>query len=241
MYFVPSAALGVGSSPIFAALANVGRGVAFGDRERFVRPLPASIDTGVGNKPHPVAPVGRTDGTSRNNKRLDGISLTLKTSADFFKGKPFSCSYKVILSEQHSSACHFSLLAGLYHASDSINVLANDPSGLYLPNCPKHLRPEVAVIVRSLSSSGERERLAWEAAREDCNFSPPRGEVCFSDVVITFRIWVMVFEYAAAKRVNLAVEQVLPPRPVGGDFRAADAAEKRGVSEPAHIFSFVVP
>lgn len=51
----------------------------------------------------------------------------------------------------------------------------------------------------------------------------------------------MVFEYAAAERVNLAVEQVLPPRPFGGDFRTADAAEKRGVSEPAHIFSFVVP
>lgn len=61
------------------------------------------------------------------------------------------------------------------------------------------------------------------------------------NVFITFGIWVMVFEYAAAERVNLAVEQVLPPRPVGCDFRAADAAEKRGVSEPAHIFSFVVP
>lgn len=44
----------------------------------------------------------------------------------------------------------------------------------------------------------------------------------------------MVFEYAVAERVNLAVEQVLPPRPVGGDFRAADAAEKRGVSEMFH-------
>ena len=38
----------------------------------------------VGNKPDAVPAVGRSDGTSRNNKRLDGITFSLKVAADGF-------------------------------------------------------------------------------------------------------------------------------------------------------------
>lgn len=47
--FVASFTVGVGRSPIFAAIASVGRSDAFGDRLRFMRPLPASIAVGVGS------------------------------------------------------------------------------------------------------------------------------------------------------------------------------------------------
>ena len=97
----------------------------------------SSITVGVGNKscdnPNPVSPVGCSDGTSRNNKRLDGISRTLKTLADFVEGEPLLLSIYVILLEDIVCASHFNLLAGLYHREEASNVLTNDPSGLYLP------------------------------------------------------------------------------------------------------------
>lgn len=42
---------GAGKMPIAAALAMVGRSVAFGERLLFVRPLPLSIEVGVGSNP----------------------------------------------------------------------------------------------------------------------------------------------------------------------------------------------
>ena len=87
----------------------------------------------VGSNPHAVSPVGRTDGTSRNNKRLDGISRTFKTLADFVEGEPLLLSVYVILLEQIACASHVSLLAGLYHREEASNVFANDPRGLNLP------------------------------------------------------------------------------------------------------------
>jgi hypothetical protein len=58
----------------------------------------------------------------------------------------------------HLSECHF---------NDASNILANDPTGLDLSNNPKHLRPEEAVIFRSLSLSCGREGLAGEATCEE--------------------------------------------------------------------------
>ena len=96
----------------------------------------SSITVGVGSKscnnPDPVSPVGRADGTSRNNKRLDSISRTLKTFADFVEGEPLLLSVYVILLEQIVCASHLSLLAGLYHREEANNVLTNEPRGLYL-------------------------------------------------------------------------------------------------------------
>ena len=86
--------------------ANVGRSFAFFPRERFTRPVPLSVAVGVGssvngighdcpfllifrpcvcavgNNPDSVSAVWRTDGTSRNNERLDFISNTFKRTDD---------------------------------------------------------------------------------------------------------------------------------------------------------------
>ena len=59
-------------------------------------------------------------------------------------------------------------------------------SGLNFPNRPKHVWPEIAVIVRSLSSTSEGEGLAWESSGENIDFSLPLMEVCFGNVFITF-------------------------------------------------------
>ena len=92
----------------------------------------------VGNKPDAVPAVGCSDGTSRNNKRLDGVSFTLKTLADGFDGVFLSeeYSFSVSLSEQSGFASHRNLTAGLNHREDASNVFANDPTGLYLPYRP---------------------------------------------------------------------------------------------------------
>ena len=95
-------------------------------------------------------------------------------------------SIYVILFEKIVCASHLSDLAGLHHRLDSSNVFTNDPSGVYLPYRSKHLRPEVAVIVRSLSSTSEGEGLAWESSGENIDLSVPLMEVCFGNVFITY-------------------------------------------------------
>ena len=63
-----------------------------------IPPTLASLATGVGSRwgiflgdePDSVPAVGSSDGTSRNNKRLDGISCTLKISTDCFKNELLS-------------------------------------------------------------------------------------------------------------------------------------------------------
>ena len=86
--------------------ANVGRSFAFFPRERFTRPEPLSIAVGVGssagrtgwdlpmiftfspwvctvgNNPYSLPTVRCSDGTSRNNERLDFISNTFKRTDD---------------------------------------------------------------------------------------------------------------------------------------------------------------
>lgn len=135
--FLPSCAQGVGSKPILAAIPIVGRSFAFGDWLLFTLPVPLSIAVGVGSKPcdnpDPVPAVGCADGTSRNNKRLDGISRALKTFADFVEGEPLLLSVYVILLEQIVCASHLKVLTGLYHREEASNVFTNDPRGLYLP------------------------------------------------------------------------------------------------------------
>jgi hypothetical protein len=89
-----------------------------------------------GDEPHPVPLVWRTDGTSRNNKRLDGVSFTLKVCTYGFDDELLFLSvYVVVLTEERGCDSHFNCLAGLYHREDASNVLTNDESGLYLPDC----------------------------------------------------------------------------------------------------------
>ena len=60
---------------------------------------------GVGNKPDTVPSVRGTDGTSRNKQRLDGISFTLKITADGLDDVFLPLTvYRLILSEQRVKA-----------------------------------------------------------------------------------------------------------------------------------------
>ena len=79
--------------------------------------------------------MGRTDGASRNKKRLDGITRVFEVLADGFEGVGLAQPRDrvVIFSEESGLACHVNRLAGLYHREEASNVLANDPSGLYFP------------------------------------------------------------------------------------------------------------
>ena len=131
--------------------------------------------------------MGCSDGTSRNNKRPDGISFTLKVAADGFNDELLSERYSlsVTLSEKRGFASHFNFLAGLNHREDSSNVLANDSSGSDFVNRSDNLRPEVAVIVRSLSLSGHAEGLTWKSCGEHVDPSAPFCKICFCDVFIT--------------------------------------------------------
>lgn len=104
VYFSPSAAFGVGSK-------SSGTNSVFPSALQRFNPCVCT----VGNNPNPVPPVGRSDGTSRNNKRLDGISFTLKTLADSVEGEPLLLSVYVILLENIVCASQHNLLAGLYH------------------------------------------------------------------------------------------------------------------------------
>jgi len=123
---------------------------------RSFRPFPEpSIACAVGNNPDPVAPVRCIDGASWYNERLDLMSRSLQVSAHLFER----------------------------HTDDASNVLANDPTGPGLADDPKHLRPEIAVVVRAAPLAGLGERLAGEASREQKGWVKARGRLTLSLLV----------------------------------------------------------
>lgn len=93
--------------------------------------------------PDPVPSVRCVDGDSRNNKRLNGVTFTFQVSAH--------------LLENHASV----------PSNETANVLTNDPARMKFSYDSKHLRPEIAIILRASSSSGLGKRLAGEAACEE--------------------------------------------------------------------------
>jgi hypothetical protein len=105
--------------------------------------FPSSRATTVGNNPDPIPSVGRIDGDSWNNERPYFVTFRFQVSAHLFEYHAFVPSNK------------------------AANIFTDDPSRPELSNNPKHFRPEVAVVRRSLSSSGLAEGLARESARKD--------------------------------------------------------------------------
>ena len=110
----------------------------------------------MGNKEDTVSSVRRSDGTSRNKQRLDGISFTLKITADGLDDVflPLTVN-RLILSEQRGLTSHVSRLTGLYHLEDATNVLTNNPIGPDLVNGTEHVRPEVTAVLRAPSLAGD--------------------------------------------------------------------------------------
>lgn len=182
----------------------------------------------------------RTDGTSRNNKRLDAISFRFEVLADGLGDILLPQLHMVTLSEESGFTLHSRLATGLYHREDASNVLANDVRGPDFANRSEHLRPEVAVIVRSAPSSGTAERLAGETASEDIDTPSPFAEMGCPDVVIAFALGIPISQHSLAELVRLAVEEVLPSHPPRRQLGRADAAEKRGMGNKFFHSFYVV-
>ena len=128
-----------------------------------------------------------TDGTSRNKQRLDGISFTLKITADGLDDVFLPLAvYRLILSEQRGLTSHVSRLAGLYHREDATNVLTNNPTGPDLVNGTEHVRPEVTAVLRALSPAGNGKGLAWATSCEDVDPSPSSPKIRSCNIRITF-------------------------------------------------------
>jgi hypothetical protein len=144
----------------------------------------------VGNKPDSVSPVRRIDGTSWNNKRLYLV--------------PFGFHVSLHLLEYHPTLL----------SKQSVNVFSDNPCRLNLPYNSEHLRPEEAVVARSLSPSALAERLAGEAARNNVNCSPVLFEIGFFDVFMQFCVFEEMFQDCPAKGVVLALENICPAAPL---------------------------
>ena len=139
------------------------------------------------------------------------------------------------LSEHITFCCHLSLTAGLYHRNDSSNVLANDPRGSDFGYGTKHLREEIAVILRSLAASCDAEGLAGESTGKHVDLASPRSEICFSNVSISYTFIKPIIKYLVAEPVNLAVEEILPSHPYGGKLRSSYSTKQRGMCHMASL------
>jgi hypothetical protein len=89
-----------------------------------------SFALGVGNKPNPVSSVGSVDTTSRKYKREDFVPTSFQVSLHFVEYHPF------------------------IPTNEAANILAHNVARGNLPNCSKHLRPQVALILFSKPLSG---------------------------------------------------------------------------------------
>lgn len=79
-----------------------------------------------------------------------------------------------------------SRLAGFYHREDASNILTNDPIGPDFTYGPKHMRPEVTVIFRALSLSGDGEGLAGETSCKNVDPSPSSSKIRSCNIRIAF-------------------------------------------------------
>lgn len=213
-----------------------------------IAPVVASDATGVGSKsiplsepgddPDPVASVRCTDTASRNNERLDGISLSFEILADGVENESslFDSRNGRILRACNGRRCHVNDLTGQYHTGDASNIFTNDPSRSDLSYDRKHVRPEVTVIVRPASFAGNGKRLAGESAREHVDTPSVAAKVGFRNVFITCCFREMIVENMLAERIVVAMEYVFIARPLRRKIESADAGEKRSMCQfqPVH-------
>ena len=158
-----------------------------------------SFVVGVGNKPHSISSVRSIDGTSWNKKRLNFV--------------PRSFQVSLHLLENHS----------VRPINDAENIFAHNPTWLNLSNCSQHLWPEIAVIVCTFALASETERLAGESACKHVDVSSMNSKVCCLDIFILFSVGEMICKHLAAERIDLAVKNILPTHPLGGQVEAAYA------------------
>jgi hypothetical protein len=185
---------------------------------------------GVGQKPDAVSSVGRFDGTSWNNKRLDAIFERFEVfTYSVHNGIGFHCSVYC-----------FALVIGFafqvsntrleYHRGDSSNVFTKHPSGSDLSYSAEHFWPEVTVIVDSSTFSCIAEWLAGKSSCNDVDFAVVGAEVGLPDIFIVSSVWPVVAENGLTKRVVFYRENIDPAHKLGSQIEAANARKETCVS-----------
>jgi hypothetical protein len=170
-----------------------------------VCPPPPTV--GVGHKPDAISSVSGIDGTSRNNKRLAGVTELCQVSAHRLEP----------------------------HADDSRHILTNDPSGPDCFDNVAHCRPEMTVIRCASLLPGKGPRLAREAAREHVNGSVKASEVCaLSNVSDVGHVGESFDKHSARVGFNLAESDGAESGPLGRECKASNSAEEIKVGESTH-------
>jgi hypothetical protein len=108
-----------------------------------VPPHNGAFVVGVGHNKDPVSSVRGIDATSRNNKRLRGVTFT-------FQVKKHRIERQI---------------------DDSRHILTKHPTGSEFPDNSEHFRPEVAVIFLAAALPGDGKWLAWESTGNNVNCS----------------------------------------------------------------------
>jgi len=150
---------------------------------------------GVSNKPNSVSSVRCADPTSWKYKRCDFV--------------PFSFQVSLHLVEDHPSI----------PTNKAANIFAHDPTRLNFPNDATHFGPQVAFVFLAHTLSCEGVGLARESSCEDINSSKVSCRVEFFEVSILYGVWEVVFEDLPWELFPLAVEDVLPAHPLGGEVK----------------------
>ena len=110
-----------------------------------------------------------------------------------------------------------------FHADDSSNVFANNPSGANFPYNSQHFTPERTVVCLALSLPGNGKRLARESPGNNVNFSGEVGAVEVLDVCVSFSIWKVFLQNTAAKGVYFNLKNIVPTHSGRCQVEAADA------------------
>jgi hypothetical protein len=113
--------------------------------------------------------VGSTDAASWKYERLYGVPLSFQVSAHLLEDQPSIPTNK------------------------AANVLAHDVARGAFSNNAQHLWPQVALVLLSLSLSGEGVGLAGEPSCEDINSSSVSCRVEFFDVSMLYGVWEVMF------------------------------------------------
>jgi hypothetical protein len=87
----------------------------------------------------------------------------------------------------------------------------------------------VALVLLSLSLSGEGVGLAGKPSCEYINSSSVSCRVEFFDVSMLYGVWEVMFQDLSRELFPLAVEDVVPTHPLGGQVETTDPGKERRV------------
>lgn len=200
-FFSLSSWVGVGSNPrtCVARLGTVVPLSYFSMRFlNFLVSMTSSLVVGVSNKPNPVPSVGCADTASWKNERLNGVPCIFQVSAHLLEDHPSVPINKPAYVLPHNVA-----------------------RGAFSYNA-QHLGPQVALVVFALSLSGEAVWLAREPSADNINSSSVSCRVELADVLVLFGMGKMVFKNSPWEVLPLAIKNVCPTCPFGGQVKPSD-------------------